>query len=488
MSNGEADDDVTGRRPTEPSAAEAPSARPAEEALPRTLKGRFVLEQRIGDGGMGSVYKALDRNRKTHNDPQPYVALKILKGALLREYPDAVLALQREASRTLKLSHHNIVRVYDFDTDGDAYFITMELLQGESLVAMLNERPRGLPLSHVLFLLEQLCAGLAYAHDQGIVHSDLKPSNIFVTTGSVLKILDFGIASPLRRLGAGGAPTLYDPRKLRALTPSHASPEQWQQMPADPRDDVYSLGCIVYELLCGRHPFAETNAMLAQKSEMEVHPIPSLSRQQNAALRKALQFKREDRTPSAEQLYQELRQPVAPGDPRRRWIALSSAGAIAATVAVAWLIFDRMKPEVGSVQAPEGTAQALPTAAGGSQTTGGAPPATVSPPEPAGQQTPAIPVDTNGYMDCRGLDPKLNLDLAISEGLDAQTQITLAGEGSAGDDACGRARAVLECLQIFRDGGAESRESQALRADLATSLSACEPAKAAAQVGGADQG
>ena len=79
MSNGEADDDVTGRRPTEPSVAEAHSARPAEEALPRTLKGRFVLEQRIGDGGMGSVYKALDRNRKTHNDPQPYVALKILK-------------------------------------------------------------------------------------------------------------------------------------------------------------------------------------------------------------------------------------------------------------------------------------------------------------------------------------------------------------------------------------------------------------------------
>lgn len=470
MSNGE-DDDATHRRSTEladTSASPSATKQPAADELPGVLKGRFVLEERIGDGGMGSVYKALDRNRQAHNDPQPYVALKILKTELLREHPDAALALQREASRTLRLSHHNIVRVHDFDMEGDANFITMELLQGESLVSMLDERPRGLPLNHVLFLLEQLCDGLAYAHDQGIVHSDLKPSNIFVTTGGVLKILDFGIAAPLRRLDTKVATTLYDPRKLRALTPSHASPEQWQQLAADPRDDVYSLGCIVYELLSGQHPFDGTNAMVAAKNNMKVRPIPSLSAQQNAALRKALSFKREERTASAEQVYLDLKQSVAQGPSRQRWVALS--GAVVAGVAVAaWMTLDRPMPEPSSpvAKSEDQPPAEKPAEAAAGPTTDTAPPAQPNTTAPSGGTPTQAMVKS---VVCAGEQPR-DLNSAIDAGLEALSFLSFSSESSLQND-CKLVRSAKECLENLHQKGAENSQSRALLADLGTKLSA----------------
>src|SRR5215813_4534714 len=109
----------------------------------RIVRNRFVLKTRLGDGGMGVVFKALDRNRQAADDPQLHVALKLLSDKV-SSHPQAALALQREGSRALRLSHHNIVRMYDFDRDGALSFLTMELLEGESLSAVLKRNPDGM--------------------------------------------------------------------------------------------------------------------------------------------------------------------------------------------------------------------------------------------------------------------------------------------------------------------------------------------------------
>ena len=160
-------DETTRRNVSESEAAQPSSAATADS--PTRLRDLFVLQERLGDGGMGAVYKALDLKRSKYDDPHSHVALKIIKPEVLRDFPDAALALQREASRAMELSHPNIVRIYgfyDLDPSDGTCFITMELLQGKPLDALLLKHPRGLPSRHASFLLEQICAGLQYAHDR----------------------------------------------------------------------------------------------------------------------------------------------------------------------------------------------------------------------------------------------------------------------------------------------------------------------------------
>jgi non-specific serine/threonine protein kinase len=120
----------------------------------------------------------------------------------------------------------------------------MELLEGETFESIIERYPNGVPWAESLPLIAQLCAGICYVYnEQKIVHSDLKPSNIIVTRDKVVKILDFGIASRVREIGA--PETRFDPKRWGALTPAYACMEMWSGVGADPRDDVYSLGCIV---------------------------------------------------------------------------------------------------------------------------------------------------------------------------------------------------------------------------------------------------
>jgi serine/threonine protein kinase len=276
------------------------------------IAGRFELREVLGGGGMGVVYRALDRLAAEQDDPDPYVALKVL-GDAIREHPDAALALQREGRRARELAHPNIVKVFDFGRDGDTWYLQMELLRGHSFEGIIAANPEGVDFELARPLIQQLFAGLQYAHEKGLVHSDIKPSNVFLTSDEVVKILDFGIATPFRSDSSAGGTTKFNSRRLGALSPCYACVEMFLGSDADPRDDVFSAAVVVYELLSGRHPFGGEEAPRAEEADLVVGPIDGLSRVQNLALRSALRFRRKDRTASIADFASELL-----GE-RRRW-------------------------------------------------------------------------------------------------------------------------------------------------------------------------
>lgn len=262
------------------------------------MRDRFVLEEVIGTGGMGRVFRALDRRREEAQDRHPHVAIKVLSGEFKR-HPDALKALQREARKAQKLAHPNICSVYDFDRDGANVYLVMELLEGEPLNQLIKAHGgASVGLQRALELIEELGIALAHAHSKGIIHSDFKPSNVFLTRSGDVKVIDFGIARAAR---TGPVPedvtqTVFDAGKLGAATMAYASPEQLLGVAEpDPRDDIYSLAVVAYELLAGRHPFDRRSALEAQLQEMTVAPVSGLSDAQNATLRRALAFRREHR-------------------------------------------------------------------------------------------------------------------------------------------------------------------------------------------------
>jgi non-specific serine/threonine protein kinase len=274
------------------------------------LKDRFVLESIVtgGDkGGMGVVFKALDRIKQQAQDRNPYVAIKLLREDF-RQHPDSMIALQREARRAQTLAHPNIITVYDFDRDGDTFFMAMELLQGRSLdeVIRANREGGGLPVREALGIIEQLARALAYAHAHHIVHSDFKPSNAFLTTEGVVKVLDFGIARAVKQ--PDEEMTRFDAGSLGAMTLPYASCEQLERQDPDPSDDIYALAIVSYELLSGRHPFERTDpndptrrirtdAVAARSAQLKPTPapLPGLTRQQWDTVRRGLAFRRADR-------------------------------------------------------------------------------------------------------------------------------------------------------------------------------------------------
>jgi serine/threonine protein kinase len=284
------------------------AAGPTPAEPPQKIDGRYVLEAMIGGGGMGKVYRALDTLLVEQDDPDPYVALKLLSDTLPNR-PLAAKALQRECKRAQKLMHENIVRVAYFGRDGDKYYLTMELLKGRSFAQLLEERKSGLPPAEAFDLARPLLSALAYAHRHDIVHSDIKPSNLFLTDEGMVKVLDFGIAAPL--MPEGGADTgTFNPRSsLGALSLKHAALEMWLGVPADPSDDVYSAACVIYELLSGNHPYGGEPAPNAYQRNLVPADIPSLAPHQNEALKHALRFTRQQRTATIDELRSQLFDP-----------------------------------------------------------------------------------------------------------------------------------------------------------------------------------
>lgn len=302
-----------------PAGSKVPAAPPAlaphDLAPGAIVKERFLLLEHIGQGGMGVVYKARDQEYAGH---EQLVALKFLTGEL-QGRPEALRALEQEVRKTRELAHPNVVTVYEFYRDGGLHFISMELLEGEPLDRLLRRSPRGLPFADAWSIIEGAGTALAYAHSQGIIHSDFKPGNVFLTRDGRVKVLDFGIARAAR-LDADE----FDVTVLGGLTPAYASPEMVLNLEPDPRDDVYALACVAYQLLSGRHPFDGTPAHRAQHAGMTVAKIPGLARQRMRALEKGLAFTRDQRTPTIERFLQELRAAKQPGR------TLQWSGAIAA--------------------------------------------------------------------------------------------------------------------------------------------------------------
>ncbi len=262
-------------------------------AVGRVLRGRYVLQTRLGTGGRGAVFKALDRFRTALSHTEQYVALKILHaGGECSEQTLANLSLEFQCGQAL--SHRNVVNVYELDRDGDVVFFTMELLEGEALGTILERlRSASMGRAQAWQLIQQLGAGLAHAHARGIVHGDLKPRNIFITREGELRILDFGAAHRFMAVKSGSEHADYVPT---FGTPAYASCEQLEGRPADPRDDLYALSCICYELLAGTHPFGSRPATLARDYRVSLLRPPGLTGRQWGALRKGLSFHRAGRS------------------------------------------------------------------------------------------------------------------------------------------------------------------------------------------------
>ncbi len=271
-----------------------PTAAP-KLAIGFMLKDRFVLDDELGHGGMGEVFRAVDRRRLEAGDPDPYVALKVLS-AQFRLHPDALTALEAEARKVQLLSHPNICPIFDFDRDGPHAFFVMELLQGETLDLALRRTP-GEPLDVDLagHVVSGVLAAMSHAHALGIVHGDLKPGNVFITREGMAKVLDFGVAVALR----GGG---FNPEGLAAYTPAFSSPEMIAGAPRDPRDDVFSLGCLIYLVYSGEHPYGRRPAGEAAQLGLVPAPIPGMPDMARRALEHALSFNRADRPADARAL------------------------------------------------------------------------------------------------------------------------------------------------------------------------------------------
>jgi serine/threonine protein kinase len=272
------------------------------------VKDRFVLEEELGRGGMGIVFKARDLRKEEAQDRNPWVALKLLNDEF-RRHPESLKALQRESRKAQHLAHANVVTVYDFDRDGGNVFMVMELLEGQSLDRIIRDNEgSGLGVDKALRLVRDMCRAMAYAHEQGVVHSDFKPANAFVTKDNVVKVFDFGIARAVKRTdtAASGSVTVFDPATLGALTPTYASCEMLEGLEPDPRDDVYAIACVAYELLTGKHPFNRISAVEARNKHMVAKRPRGLKRQQWRAIQHGLEFSRENRTASAQQFLNEL--------------------------------------------------------------------------------------------------------------------------------------------------------------------------------------
>lgn len=294
-------------------------------AIGQLLGGRYRIERELAEGGMGVVYLAADQQV-----PGERFAIKLLKEEL---QPAALALLREEVRKTRKLSHPNIVDVHSVNVDGQMVYVLMEYLEGKSLDALLDEEfGRGMPFSHAWPITEDVGAALGNAHDHNVIHSDLKPANVFVTTSGRTKLLDFGIA----RLSRG--PLLHARSESRALTPAYASCEMLEGKEADRRDDIYSFACVIYEMLSGERPFRGLTALEAREAGTQVPPLQGLSKEQNMALAKALARERKGRTASVEELLAGL---AADRRPRsrpsvRRWAVSVGAVVLVAAAAFFW--------------------------------------------------------------------------------------------------------------------------------------------------------
>jgi len=215
--------------------------------LPGMVLGKYQIVQRLGSGGMGSVYEAV------HRDISKPVALKTLAARLASE-PAAQARFLREAASASRLTHPHVVDVTDFGSDGGITYLVMELLRGEDLAAALAREPMGMSVERIAEVMLAVCAGVFAAHEVGVIHRDLKPPNIFLSRGSlddvVPKVLDFGIS---KLLDEKMSSTLTGTGTVMGTTP-YLSPEQVAGRPVDARSDQYSLGVILYECATGQRP------------------------------------------------------------------------------------------------------------------------------------------------------------------------------------------------------------------------------------------
>ena len=295
--------------------------------------GHYRLLEKIGAGGMGVVYRAHDEHLKRD------VAIKVLPSGTLADETGRKL-FHKEALALSKLNHPNIEAVYDFDTQDGIDFLVMEYIPGQTLSEKLAAGP--LPEKEIAKLGTQLAEGLEAAHQQHLVHRDLKPGNLLVTPEDRLKILDFGLAKLVRASGDGVSTEGFTETPGVAGTLAYMAPEQLQAEPVDGRADIHAAGAVLYEMATGQRPFAEVELSQLIGAILRRSPVPpttlnpKLSPELARIIGKCTEKDPENRYQSAKELAVDLRHlampaPMAAAEPRHaswsRWV-LAIVGAL----------------------------------------------------------------------------------------------------------------------------------------------------------------
>ncbi|HET9624268.1 MAG TPA: serine/threonine-protein kinase, partial [Kofleriaceae bacterium] len=231
----------------------------ADPLLGQTLAGRYLIQKKLGEGGMGAVYLA------SHSVLEKPLAIKVLHGEFARK-PDLVERFIQEAKSASRIRHDNVIDISDFgSTPEGVVFFAMELLTGHDLheeIARARLAGQLLPWSRSKRIFLQVCGALAAAHALGIVHRDLKPENIYLIErlgeADFVKLLDFGIA---KQTEVGDGERKLTRTGMLFGTPEYMSPEQARGEPVDHRVDVYAMGCILFQLVTGKVPFEAENFM-----------------------------------------------------------------------------------------------------------------------------------------------------------------------------------------------------------------------------------
>ena len=261
--------------------------------------GRFEVLAPLGEGGMGVVYRARDR------DLGDIVALKLVRSETMLTDPNALERFKDEVRLARRISHRNVARTHDFGEADGIYFVTMEYVAGTPLKELLKARGR-LPVDATVSVGKQLCRALEAAHDQGIIHRDVKPQNIVVAPDGLVKVMDFGIARAVERKKA------MTQTGLVVGTPEYMAPEQLMGQTLDARADLFAAGVVLYECLTGRRPHDADSAMgLVSKvlTEAAVPPheiAPDVPVPLSLLIARALAKDPADRPRSAAEMYEEL--------------------------------------------------------------------------------------------------------------------------------------------------------------------------------------
>lgn len=298
---------ASGGAPTQPISAMPTAVRAAAAAsgdvlrVGETFAGRYEIKGILGMGGMGVVYRAYDRELR-----EP-VAIKTLKREAMAVDAVALERFRQEVRLARKIAHRNVVRLYDLGETGGAYYLTMEFVEGTSLKQLIATRGR-LPVPVTVTIGKQLCRALEVAHEQGVIHRDVKPQNLVVEPNGLLKVMDFGIArvaTPDRERGLTEA-------GVSIGTLGYMSPEQLQGVEVDARTDLYSAGVVLFECLTGSLPFdADTPwTLIAKQLEEPVPDVRKLSAEVPEALAavitRALAKQRDQRFQTAAEMHDAL--------------------------------------------------------------------------------------------------------------------------------------------------------------------------------------